>query len=145
VRVKRASTDYVIRHGRRIAVSVFEPDGAEKEAFNLDDYRASLEMKGKSRRHKKGFVMVPETWMQRLTKATRVGTIKLGLRLLYASWKSNGAPIKVSNEMATAAGLGRDPKRRKFRALAELEGFGLIAVERCKKQAPVVTMLLLTD
>jgi len=144
MRVGRAGTAYVIRHGRRIAVSV-EPDGAKREAFNLDDYQASPEMKGKSRRQKKGFVMVPEAWMERLAKATRVGTIKLGLRLLYASWKSNGAPIKVSNEMATAAGLGRDPKRRKCRALAELEGFGLIAVERRKKQAPVVTRLLLTD
>jgi len=78
-------------------------------------------------------------------QATRVGTIKLGLRLLYASWKSNGAPIKVLKRDGDAAGLGRDPKRRKCRALAELEGFGLIAVERRKKQAPVVTRPLTHD
>jgi hypothetical protein len=125
-----------------IATPLTNDDGGGKF---LDRFRIepTKQQQPNERKHKKGCVVVPMAWVERLTKAKRLGTSKLAHQLLYAFWRNHGVPITVSNMMATKAGLHRN---RKALALSELEELGLILVERCAwPQAPVVTALLLTD
>jgi hypothetical protein len=84
----------------------------------------------KWRRH---YVQVPWPWVERLQSAKRISTYKLVHLLLHEHWKSGGRPLVVSNVLAAEVALCRQAK---WRGLTELEGLGLITLERRKGRAP---------
>jgi hypothetical protein len=79
------------------------------------------------------YVQVPWPWVERLQSAKRVSTYKLAHLLLYENWKSGGRPLVLSNVLAAEVGLCRQAK---WRGLTELEGLGLVRLERRKGRAP---------
>ena len=81
--------------------------------------------------------MVPWSWVERLNGATGQ-TYRVALILLYMSWKSRGAPIKLPNGMLEIDGVSRQSK---WRALADLEQRGLITVERRPRRSPIIRLL----
>jgi hypothetical protein len=116
-------SEYVVRHGRRIAVEVL-PSAAVKP----------------KRTRRSQFVQVPLAWVERLQTARCIGSYRLALHLLFQHWRSGGKPVKLSNLALAELGV-RDPKSKR-RALSELEQLGLVGVERHPKKSPVVTVLL---
>jgi hypothetical protein len=88
-------------------------------------------------KRRKHFIMLPFTWLESLSGAS--GQVyAMALHLLYRDWKSSGMPIKLGNGMLQIDGIGR---RTKWRALAELERRGLIAVERRRRKSPMIRLL----
>jgi hypothetical protein len=92
----------------------------------------------KIKKRRQHYVQVPWSWMERLTGATGQ-TWHLALQLLYLHWKGNGEPVKLSNGMLRFDGISRQSK---WRALAFLEGRGLIAVERRPHKSPIIRLNL---
>jgi hypothetical protein len=90
----------------------------------------------KIQRRRKQFIMVPWGWLERLNDASGQ-TYRLALILLYLHWKGAGAPIKLANGMLEMDGVPRTTKKR---ALADLEGRGLISVAWRPRRTPVVTV-----
>jgi hypothetical protein len=88
---------------------------------------------GKRKEH---FTMVPWTWIERLNGATGQ-TYRVALFLLYQHWKGKCEPIKLPNGMLKIDGVSRQSK---WRALADLERRGLIAVERRPSRSPIVRL-----
>jgi hypothetical protein len=93
----------------------------------------------KIRRRRQQFVLVPWTWIERLAQSHSANTYRVALTLLFRHWKANGDPIKLGNGMLAIDGVSRFAK---YRALAELEQFGLIVVDRHPKKSPVVSLIL---
>jgi hypothetical protein len=91
--------------------------------------------KSKWRRY---YIRVPCTWSDRLETATRIGTYRLALHLLYAAWRNGGRPIRLGN---VALVKGSVTPRAKRLALKELEQMGLIKVERQPRKSPLVTVI----
>ena len=87
------------------------------------------------RRH---YVQIPWTWVERLQSAKRVSTYKLAHLLLYENWRNGGRPLVLSNVLAAEAGLCRQAK---WRGLRELEGLGLVRLERRKGRAPQIIII----
>jgi hypothetical protein len=87
---------------------------------------------------KQQFVMLPWTWKERLAGATQVATYKLAIHLLHRAWKNPGKPIKLSNTALTEEGISRGQKSR---ALRELQGLGLIEVEKRPFRSPIIRLL----
>ena len=88
-------------------------------------------------KRRKHFIMLPFTWLERLSGAS--GQVyRLAILLLYRDWKSNGMPIKLGNGMLQIDGISR---RTKWRALVELERRGLIAIERRCGKSPIIRLL----
>ena len=102
----------------------------------FDDFRV---VPTKIRKRREQFVMFPMTWFDRLKGATGQ-THRVALYLLHLSWKEKGAPIKLANGMLERDGVSRFGK---WRALADLEQRGLIAVERRPRRSPVVRLNML--
>ena len=92
----------------------------------------------KIKKRRQNFVMVPWTWVELLKGVKSAQTYRVALVLLYASWKSRGAPVKLPNGMLEIDGVRRQSK---WRALAELERRGLITVERRPSRSPIVRVL----
>ena len=92
----------------------------------------------KARRSKRGFVMVPLAWKNRLSAACNVCTLKVALELLFRHWKTGGKPILLANAAMGQLGVRRHSK---WRALRELEALGLIKVERRPRKSPKVIVL----
>ena len=114
---------YVIRDGRRIEV----------ETLNIG---AAGTRKKKWQRK---FIFFPWAWLDRL-KAIRSGaTCRLALLLVYECWRTGGRTIKLTNNMAAEVGISPDTKGR---ALDEMEGVGLVKVERRPRRSPLVTLLI---
>jgi hypothetical protein len=90
----------------------------------------------KERKRRGQFIMVPWTWVEKLEGAPGQ-TYRTALLLLYEHWRQ-GKPIKLNNRMLETIGVSRYSK---WRALPDLEGRGLIAVERRPKRSPVVRVL----
>ena len=90
------------------------------------------------RRRKDQFVMVPLAWVSRLNTARHIGTSKVALHILFQHWKSGGKPIRMANAALERIGV---PRREKWRALRELESFGLVKVIRRPRKSPEVTIL----
>jgi hypothetical protein len=115
------------------------------DPFDLDELRidpadADLRPKGATRRKagwRKQFVRVPWMWVDRLKNARSLCTYRVALYLLYEHWRNGGSVIKLSNSALKAEGIER---RRKWEGLRELEGLGLIAIERRPRKAPLVTV-----
>jgi hypothetical protein len=93
----------------------------------------------KIRQRRQQFVQLPWTWIERLAQSRSANTYRVALTLLYLHWKANGEPIKLANGMLAIDGVSRFAK---YRALAELEQFKLIKVERRPKKSPIVTLIL---
>jgi hypothetical protein len=93
----------------------------------------------KIRQRRQQFVKVPWTWIERLASSQSANTYRVALTLLFLHWKGNGDPIKLGNGMLAIDGVSRFAK---YRALAELEQFGLISVAWRRKKSPIVTLIL---
>jgi hypothetical protein len=93
----------------------------------------------KIRRRRQQFVQVPWAWIERLAQSQSANTYRVAVTLLYLHWKTNGDAIKLANGMLAIDGVSRYAK---YRALAELERFGLITVNRRRKKSPIVTLIL---
>jgi len=82
------------------------------------------------------FIRVPFGWLERLDGAS--GKVyALALHLLYLDWKAKGSPVKLANGMLKIDGISHGSK---WRALAELERRGLIAVQRRPRKSPLITV-----
>jgi hypothetical protein len=86
---------------------------------------------------RRAFVMVPLEWSQRLARPTHAYTRAVLDCLLFLDWKGKGEPVILSNVALQAWGVS---SRDKSRALNELEGLGLIAIERRKGRSPRITL-----
>ena len=93
----------------------------------------------KAPRRRQQFVKVPMAWVERLGAARRVATPKVALRLLWMHFRDRGRPVRLSNLALARDGV---PRKQKPRALAELERLGLVGVERRRRKAPIVTIIL---
>ena len=114
------------------------------DPFDLERLRvnpADLQRKPKPKKWRREYVRVPWEWVERLQSSRCVGTYRLALVLLYEFWRTGERPVVLSNASAQAGGL---PRRSKWRALAELEGLGLVRVERASRKSPRVTPLHLS-
>src|SRR5262245_49323926 len=108
-------------------------------SFDIAELRVELPGIGaKPKKWRRQFVRVPWGWIVRLRPARRACTFKLALVLLYEAWRAGGQPIVLSNVLSQAEGLSR---RSKWNALAELEGLGLIQVERRPRRSPRLILL----
>jgi hypothetical protein len=123
--------------------STFQKLPGKTEMFDLaalavpDDMLPSVRVDGPAqRKRREHFIRVPFNWHERLLKARYVATPLLAQHILYRHWKRKGEPITLSN--GAMPGVSRF---RKYRALAELEALGLIAVERRPDKSPVVQVL----
>jgi hypothetical protein len=91
------------------------------------------------RSHRSEFVMLPVAWMRRLRDAQFPATWPIAVHILFEHWKLSGRRhVRVSNALASAAGVAPRTKRR---AVRELERLGLIRVERAPKKSPLVVEL----
>ncbi len=114
-------------------------------SFNLDDYTltdAQVQERGaatptKIAKRRQQFVMVPWTWVERLTGAP-AQSYRLALILLHLHWKGKGGPIKLANGMLK---IDRVSPRSKWRALRDLEKRNLIEVECRANRSPVVRVV----
>jgi hypothetical protein len=93
----------------------------------------------KIRQRRQQFVQVPWTWLERLAQSRSANTYRVAVTLLYLHWKANDSPIKLANGMLGIDGVSRSSK---WRALAELERFGLITISRRYKKSPIITLIL---
>jgi len=111
-----------------------------RDPFDLDALRvdpAAHRVAARPKKWRRQFVWVPWTWVEQLRSAKRVCTYRLALVLLYEHWRQGGRPITLSNVFTDAEGLSR---RSKWRAIAELEGLGLLQVKRRRRHAPRVVL-----
>ena len=88
---------------------------------------------GKPKKWRREYVQFPWTWIEGLQAAKRVSTYRLALLLVYEHWRMGGRPIVLSNALVIAEGVSR---RTKWNALVELEGLGLVRVERRSRKSP---------
>jgi hypothetical protein len=93
----------------------------------------------KIRQRRQQFVQVPWTWLERLAQSKSANTYRVAITLLFLHWKANGDPVKLANGMLGMDGVSRFAKHR---ALAELEQFGLITINRRQRKSPIVTLIL---
>ena len=93
----------------------------------------------KIRQRRQQFVQVPWTWLERLAQSQSANTYRVAHTLLFLHWKTKGDPIKLANGMLAMDGVSRSSKGR---ALAELERFGLITINRRQRKSPIVTLIL---
>jgi hypothetical protein len=79
-----------------------------------------------------------------LIQASKLGVtpLLLGLVLWYLSGLRKAHTVQVSNVTCREWGIEPDAKRR---ALLKLEKAGLVAVDRCKKKSPKVTLVVHLD
>jgi hypothetical protein len=91
-----------------------------------------------TRRQRQPFIRLPWSWVARLTTA-HGSTYRVAFHLLYQHWKTGGHPIRLANITLAKLGVSR---RSKYRALRELEGLGLITVERHARKSPVITVIV---
>jgi hypothetical protein len=76
--------------------------------MNIDPTELYNEPEKLSRR-RRHFVQMPFIWIEKLAGAG--GQVyAMALHLLYRSWRSNGAPIKLRNAMLKIDGIGHTTK-----------------------------------
>jgi hypothetical protein len=103
------SEQYVIRHGRRIAVEVVEPDGPVR----------------KKRGFKARWVKLPGHWIEALEQVKSANTLKLAHRILLAAYEDKNGDGAVVLSARTTNGM---PAESRHRAMRELVQLGLITV-----------------
>ena len=93
----------------------------------------------KKKKWRRRFIKVPWSWVDRLKTSNRGATYRVALHLIYAHWRAGGRPIHLANITLAEEGVNR---RAKWRALGELERFGLVKIERRSRKAPLVTLIV---
>jgi len=124
--------------------------GAKNDPFAVEDLRvdpSDSTLVSKAARPRKAkwerkFIQFPWLWVERLETTNRGSTYRLALLLLYEYWRNGGRPIKLSNAKLANNGLTR---KSKWRALLELERFGLVKVERRPRKSPLITLIMGTE
>jgi hypothetical protein len=91
----------------------------------------------KIQKRRQQFVMVPWTWAEKLATVRYIATYRVALHVLYRHWKGRGEPFTLSNGAMLMEGVER---RAKWRGLRELEGLGLITIERRLRRTPRITV-----
>jgi hypothetical protein len=86
------------------------------------------------------FVKVPLWWIAAAAKAARSPRTLVLVELLRASWKARSPTFPLANVRLAKLGVSRETKRE---VLRDLEGAGLIMVERPGRKSPVVTLISL--
>jgi hypothetical protein len=109
-----------MRRGRAIEVEVLDPPGGSV-------------VKPKWERR---YVRVPWGWVKPLQKTERGATVNVALVILYEHWLAGEKPFPLSNRKVPWI-----TRRTKWRALAELEAWGLIEVQRHARRSPWITCL----
>lgn len=106
-----------------------------------DDIPVRMEETPVARRHQvrqlHAFIQTPLDWSQRLARPTHAYTRAVADCLLHLEWKGKGGPVALSNLALKPWGVS---PREKSRALKELEGLGLIAIDRSRGKSPRVTL-----
>jgi hypothetical protein len=105
------SEQYVMRHGKRIAVEVVEPDGPVR----------------KKRGFAASWVKLPRRWIAALEQTKSANTIKLAHQILLAAYEDKNGDGVVVLSAKTTHGMA-SPSRH--RAAQELVRLGLITVIR---------------
>jgi hypothetical protein len=114
----------------------------ERDAFdNIENFRLSPDQvrtitPSKILKRRAHFIRVPFGWLERLNGASGKA-YSMALHLLYRHWRANGRPFTLSNGMLKIDGIGRTSK---WRALTELEGLGLVSIERRPRKSPAITV-----
>jgi hypothetical protein len=93
----------------------------------------------KVQRKREQFIMVPGIWAEKLARARYIATYRVAHHVLYEHWRNGGKPFTLSNGAVAMEGVSR---RGKWRALLELERFGLISVARYARRSPKITVHL---
>jgi hypothetical protein len=83
------------------------------------------------------FTMVPEVWLERLRDASHA-TFRLAIALLRLNYKHGNHAFRLTNPALEGVGVAT---RSKWRGLKELEGLGLITVERHGFKSPTIKVL----
>ena len=101
---------YVYRHGKKIAVDIFDTGTPAK----------------KRKPFKVRFVQLSDCWIERLKQSNNPGTFKLALHILQEAFKCQyaGGEIVLSTEATKL------PRSVRHRAAKELVGLGLIEVDQ---------------
>jgi hypothetical protein len=117
-----------------MTIDPFNLEGLRLPPGQLPEKSVTVPLQLQKRR--KHFIKVPWTWHERLAKARHAATHKVALQILYQHWKNGGKPFTLANNA-----LNGVSRWQKSRALAELEAFGLITVQRRKRKSPLVTVV----
>ncbi len=91
----------------------------------------------KIRKRREQFAMLPMSWFEKLANPVPIcrSTCLVAWYLLHLNWKCHGKPFKLPNGMLAYDGISRYSK---YRALKDLEGRGLIAVEWRRNRSPII-------
>jgi hypothetical protein len=114
---------YVVRHGRRIAVTTVNADSA-------------LPRK-KRKPFESQFVKLPRHWITGLQRSNSVNTYRLAHMILREGFKREHVGGKVVLSTKVTSGMIRSTKIRAARELVEL---GLIRIEQDGNRALIVTI-----
>jgi hypothetical protein len=123
-------------------------DPLDLKALRIDPRDLGLVQKGDARlvpsvaraaRARRQFIKVPQLWLDRFKGINNAATLKVALRLLQLHFRDHGRPAQLGNLGLKTAGVSR---MQKHRALVELEGLGLVHVERRPHTSPIVTVIL---
>jgi hypothetical protein len=90
------------------------------------------------RRRQQHFIKLPWNWIEQLARSRSANTYRVAPHLLYLHWKNNGDPVRLANGMLAMEGVTRFSK---WRALRELERWGLIRIERSPRKSPTITVI----
>lgn len=118
--------NYVMRHGRRIAVIT-------------DDFGIAAKPRGRKNRD---FVLTTRSQFELLRTARGTATLKVFLHLQFLIFRSRTKSVRLPNVTLSKSNIGRDAKRA---ALSELEGMGLIRVTRYQYRSPEIVILDVPD
>jgi hypothetical protein len=83
------------------------------------------------------FTMVPEIWLKRLRDASHA-TFRLAIALLRLNYRHANHAFRLTNPPLEDMGVATGSK---WRGLMELEGLGLITIERRGFKSPTVKVL----
>jgi hypothetical protein len=89
------------------------------------------------KRNAEPFVIVPLKWIERATRGTRSPRTLILIELLYAACQAKGVTFPLPSARLMQLGVTRKLKRE---VLMDLECRGLIAMQRQRGKAPIVTL-----
>jgi hypothetical protein len=119
---------------RKAQVDDFELDELRLDPASVAPAPAKSAAPAPRLKKNRGFVMVPTSWVRGLAQA-QACTYRLALHVLYLDWKHDGHQFRLTNEGLGAANVSRWGK---YAALRELEGLGLVTVDRRFKKSPLI-------